>query len=75
MRKPDKYPLIDPRLPRLYARILEAAQAMRSVRQMESALGWAELRAKRLESLTPLAIKKRALEEALAVGTNGCEGA
>lgn len=35
MKKADKYPTIDPRLPDLYGRILKAADAMRRARRLE----------------------------------------
>jgi hypothetical protein len=37
--RPDKYPLIDPRLPRLYSRILEAAQEMRAAQLASAEIG------------------------------------
>jgi hypothetical protein len=39
MKRPSKYPLIDPRLPRLYDRILAAARVMRAQQQTESEIG------------------------------------
>jgi hypothetical protein len=51
MRKPDKYPPLDPRLPHLYDRILSAAQAMRSARHAENVANWAVRKAQRIASL------------------------
>lgn len=66
MKKADKYPLIDPRLPRLYSRILEAANALRASRSIDNSLHHAEVRAKRIESLQPWALREAALEAELS---------
>lgn len=39
MRKADKYPLIDPRSPDLYRRILDAAEQLRRQRRAEHEFG------------------------------------
>lgn len=51
MKKPDKYPLIDPELPNLYARILEAANVLRRERVAASSAGWAAIREERIASI------------------------
>jgi hypothetical protein len=56
-KRADKYPLIDPRLPRLYSRILEAANALRASRSIDNSLHHAEVRAKWIESLATLSKK------------------
>ena len=66
MKKQDKYPLIDPRLPRLYSRILEAANQLRASRSIVNSLHHAEVRAALIESLQPWALKERALEVELS---------
>ena len=48
MKRADKYPLIDPRLPRLYSRILEAANKMRAGQQAGVAILEAQRRAARV---------------------------
>ena len=40
MKRADKYPLIDPRLPNLYRRIIDAAQSMRTARHAENEVNW-----------------------------------
>jgi hypothetical protein len=40
MKRADKYPAIDPRLPDLYGRILKAAEQMRTARQAENEVNW-----------------------------------
>jgi hypothetical protein len=66
MKRADKYPLIDPRLPRLYSRILEAANELRASRSIDNSLHHAEVRAKRIESLQPWALREAALEAELS---------
>ena len=65
-RKPDKYPLIDPRLPRLYSRILEAARAMRAQQAGDVAIFEAQRRAARIASLAVIGAREAA-EDADAV--------
>jgi hypothetical protein len=36
VKKRDKYPVLDPRLPDLYGRIIQAAQTMRTARHAEN---------------------------------------
>ena len=59
MKRADKYPAIDPRLPRLYSRIIEAANQLRASRSIDNSLHHAEVRAKRIESLQPWALRER----------------
>ena len=40
MKRADKYPALDPRLPDLYRRIIDAADKMRTARHAESEVGW-----------------------------------
>lgn len=54
MKRADKYPLIDPRLPRLYSRILEAANKMRAGQQAGVAILEAQRRAARIASLSKI---------------------
>ena len=66
MKKQDKYPVIDPRLPRLYSRILEAANQLRASRSIDNSLHHAEVRAARIASLQPWALREAALEAELS---------
>jgi hypothetical protein len=65
MKRADKYPLIDPRLPRLYSRIIEAANQLRASRSIDNSIHHAEVRAARIESLQPWALREAALEAEL----------
>lgn len=51
MKKADKYPAIDPRLPNLYRRVIDAAAQMRSARHAENVAHWAVRKAQRIASL------------------------
>lgn len=44
MKRPDKYPPLDPRLPDLYGRIIRAAQTMRTARHAENEIGMLMMR-------------------------------
>jgi hypothetical protein len=66
VKRADKYPAIDPRLPRLYSRIIEAANALRASRSIDNSLHHAEVRAARIESLQPWALMEAALEAELS---------
>lgn len=49
--KPDKLPLIDPRAPGLYRRILQAAEQVRAERQSVNVMAWAAIRSARQDAL------------------------
>ena len=49
--KPDKLPLIDPRAPDIYRKLIDAAAKVREERQTESGLAWALIRHERQVSL------------------------
>jgi hypothetical protein len=62
LRRPDKYPEIDPRAPGLYRRILDAAQEMRARQQTGVAIMEAHRRAARIASLAAINARE-AMEE------------
>lgn len=51
MKRPDKYPALDPREPGIYRRILDAAQEMRSARQAETEIARLMQRARRCAAI------------------------